>query len=254
MKTTICVVFVCNKAYFYHFIKTCSQLITNGNYKGPICLIIGNDLINDTLIHHDIIIKNNIIVKYFPDIPFDNSFLYQQYYMNRPSHWFPKMFQYHKFHIFTTYFKQWDYILYLDCGMTIFSDIYPILNERKENILKAHSDAYPEYKNKLNFQFDSTNKEYYTKLSSTYNLNNDYFQTTMLLFDTKIIEYTTYNNLYNLLMEYPISISNDQGIIALYFTVVKPCFEQIKLYDNTTYFYDFLSRDSKNKYIMLKRE
>lgn len=254
MKPTVCVVFVCNKAYFHQFIKTCSQLITNGKYKGPICLIIGNDLINDTLIQHDIIIKNNVIIKYFPDIPFDDSFLYQQYYMNRPPHWFPKMFQYHKFHIFNTYFKQWDYIFYLDCGIFVYSDILPMLNEVKENTLKAHSDAYPTYEWKLYNQFDSTNKEYYTKLSSIYNLNIDYFQTSILLFDTKIIEQNTYKNLYNLLMEYPISISNDQGIIALYFTVIKPCFEQIKLHNDTTYFYDFSSRDSKNKYIMLKRE
>ena len=37
-----------------------------------------------------------------------------------------------------------------------------------------------------------------------------------MLYDTNIITDDTYNNLLNLLMEYPISRTNDQGIIALY--------------------------------------
>jgi len=39
-----------------------------------------------------------------------------------------------------------------------------------------------------------------------------------MLYDTKIIENDTYDILLNLLIEYPISITNDQGIIALYLT------------------------------------
>jgi hypothetical protein len=45
------------------------------------------------------------------------------------------MFQYHKLHLFNTFFKQWDYIFYLDCGITIFSNIEPIIQECKKNIL-----------------------------------------------------------------------------------------------------------------------
>ena len=51
---------------------------------------------------------------------------------------------------------------------------------------------------------------------------------------------------------YPISITNDQGIIALYFTNIKPLFKQIKTHNEILYFYDYLSRNKNNKYIILK--
>jgi hypothetical protein len=172
--------------------------------------------------------------------------------MNRPPHWFQKQFQFHKFHLFNKFFKQWDYIFYLDCGITIFSDILPIINEMSENTLLAHSDAYPTYEWKLHTQFDKNNTEYFTKLNNTYNLNIDYFQTTIMLYDTKIIKNDTYDNLLNLTYEYPISRTNEQGIIALYFTNIKPLFKQIKTRNEYTHFYDYLRRAKENKYIMLK--
>jgi hypothetical protein len=162
-----------------------------------------------------------------------------------------KKFQWHKLHLFNTFFKQWDYIFYLDCGITIFSDISPIINEITENTLLAHSDAYPRYEWKLHTQFDKTNTEFFTKLNNTYNLNIDYFQTTTMLYDTKIIKNDTYDNLLKLSIEYPISRTNEQGIIALYFTNIQPLFKQIKIHNEFTYFYDYLSRNN-NKYIMLK--
>jgi hypothetical protein len=136
--------------------------------------------------------------------------------------------------------------------MTIFSDISPIINEATENTLLAHSDAYPTYEWKLHSQFDKNNTNLFTKLNNIYNLNIDYLQTTIMLYDTKIIQDDTYDNLLKLSIEYPISRTNEQGIIALYFTNVQPLFKQIKTHNEHIYFYDYLSRNKDNKYIMLK--
>jgi hypothetical protein len=247
-----CVVFVCNQAYLHKFYNTCSQLITVGNYKGEICLVIGDDLNYSHFLQSEFIIKNKIIVKHFPNIQFSKEFMSIQKNMNRPPHWFMKQFQFHKFHLFNTYFKRWDYIFYLDCGITIYSDISPMLNEKKENTILAHSDAFPTYERRLYDQFDKNYTEYFRKLNNAYNLNIDYFQTTIMLYDTKLINDDTYQNILNLVLEYPISITNDQGIIALYFTQVKPAFKQIKTHNENIYFYDYLSRNKNNKYIMLK--
>lgn len=252
MNKDICIVFLCDRAYFNKFTYTCNQLITNGKYTGNICLVIGDDLLNDVLLDSNIIKKNNIMVKHFPNIVFSAEFLDIQKTMNRASHWFEKLFQFHKFHLFDIFFKQWKYIFYLDCGITIYSDISPILNEATENTLLAHSDAYPTYEWKLKNQFDKENTEYFEKLNSKYDLNIDYFQTTIMLYDTNIIQDDTYDNIVNLLLEYPISRTNDQGIIALYFTNIHKLFKQIKTQNETTYFYDYLSRNPSNKYIMLK--
>lgn len=72
----ICCVFVCNKNYFTRFINTCSELIKYGNYKGDICLVIGDDLVWDKLLDQPIIKDNNIIIKYYPNIQFSKHFLY----------------------------------------------------------------------------------------------------------------------------------------------------------------------------------
>ncbi len=250
--TNICVVFLCDKAYFHKFIYTCNQLLTNGNYKGNICLVIGDDLNNDDLLQDEIIIKNNILVKYFPNIQFPQDFLDVNNNINSDNRNITKKFQWHKLHLFNTFFKQWDYIFYLDCGITIFTDIDPMIQECKPNTLLAHSDSYPTYQWKLHDQFDKNNSIYYTKLNNTYKLNIDYFQTTIMLYHTNIIHENTYNELYNLMLEYPISKTNEQGIIALYFTNKRPLFQQIKTNNYETFFYDYLPRNEKYKYIMLK--
>jgi hypothetical protein len=248
----VCVVFVCDKNYFNKFVTTCSQLIHSGKYNGNICLVVGDDLHNDEMLECEFIKKNNIIIKHFPNIQFSNEFIEVNNKINSDGRNIKKKFQWHKLHLFNVFFKQWNYMFYLDCGMNIYHDISPILDEVTENTLLAHSDAYPLYEWKLHVQFDKDNIDYFGKLNNKYNLNIDYFQTGMMLYDTRIIENDTYDNLLQLSHEYPISRTNEQGIIALYFTNVKPLFKQIKTHDEYTYFYDCVSRNKNNKYIMLK--
>lgn len=254
MNKNICIVFICNKNYFNQFTNTCNQLITKGKYNGNICLVIGDDLNNDKLLECNLIKDNNILIKHFPDIQFSSTFMEFQKKMKRPSSWIKKIFQYHKLHLFNKFFKKWDYIFYIDCGVHVFSDISPIINEIKENTLLAHSDSFPNYEWKLSGQFDKTKTECFSKLNNKYDLNNDYFQTTIMLYDTNIIRDDTYNNLLNLLIEnQEISATNDQCILALYFTIIEPVWEQIKIKNEDTFFYDFLNRNKNNKYIILKR-
>lgn len=250
---TVCAVFVCNKAYFRKLIRTLSQLVTSGNYKGDICLVIGNDLLNDPLLEHPVLKDNSVIIKHFPDQVFSQEILDIQLKMDRKKEWNGKMFQFHKFYLFHTYFKQWDYIVYIDAGMWIFSDIMPIINQKTKGKLLAHSDAYPDYVWKLDHQFDKTMTKEFASLSAKYDLSGDYFQTSLMIYDTSIITNLTMTDIIKLFIYYPICITNDQGIIALYFTVIKPCFKQLHTSDGgDRYYYDYLSRNSYRHYAMLK--
>ena len=74
----------------------------------------------------------------------------------------------------------------------------------------------------------------------------------MMLYNTSIIEENTFNDLYNLMLEYPFSITNEQAIMALYFIRIKPCFEEIKMHDEHTNYYDLLKRKETETYIMVK--
>lgn len=245
----VCVVMLCNKAYFDKFIQTYGDLRTKGCYTGPVCLVIGDDLLGHPGLST---LEGNLTIKHFPDIAFTDTFIEVQHDIPRERHWFRKRFQYHKFYLFHPYFKQWNYVFYIDCGVLIFRDISPILDERKPSILLAHSNGYPTYTIQLNAEF-STDTEHYERLDKAYNLHIDSFQTTIMLYDTGIITATTVEKLISLAEEYPISITNDQGIIGLYFSAIHPQWEQLKIKNDDTHFYDYGPRGTLNDvYIMTK--
>jgi hypothetical protein len=192
MDEKICIVFVCNLPYYNSFRNTYFNLLNEGNYKGEIVLVIGDDLYNSEynaiLIRDPEVFENkNIKKKYFPNFKFDESFYINHIHLERPYTWIKKLFQYHKLHLFDVFFKQWNYIFYVDCGVKFLSDITPILNEKRPNILFANRDGMdnesaawclPETPGeglKIGDQFDKTNK-IYNALSELYRMNEPYFK------------------------------------------------------------------------------
>lgn len=246
----VCVLFICNVDYFPKFVQTYYQLRTVGKYDGDVCLIVCDDLANSDMLL-EFTKENDIIIKYFPEIKYPPHFYEQQRAVNRDAFWNAKMFQYNKYYVFHTDFKAWDYVFYLDCGIHIFSDITPILKTHTPNTLLAHSNTYPYYEITLRDGFDNT-KPIAGLLEKEYNLCIDYPQTTIMYYDTKIITDNTIDDLIQLSIKYPISITNDQSIIALYFTCVRPLWKQIPLGDDNIMYYDYLRRGNNKKYIMVK--
>jgi hypothetical protein len=247
-----CVVLLTNNAFFEKMLYTLTGVLKYG-YTGDICIVIGDDLQNSEKLQHQSLQQSNIFIKHFPDIVFSETFLNIFYNLDRPSHWKEKKFQYHKFHLFSDFFKQWNYIFYLDSGITVFDSITPILQCAQPNTFLAHSDTYPDYQWLLRDQFVNDNNIFNT-LNSDYNLHVDYPQTTIMLYDTNIITTNTVTELIALAEKYNICKTNDQGIIALYFTCIKKCWKQIQLGDEKIWYYDYLLRPQKSnkRHILLK--
>jgi hypothetical protein len=253
--STDCVAFVCNFRYFHKFVETCGSLIDIGEYTGQIVLIIGDDINVQGITKHPFIKahSNQIIIHYCPDIVFSAETNTKINIVNSKDGKFGhKLFQYHKFHLFTPFFKQWRYVFYIDCGAKIFAPIAPILECAVPNKMLAHSDAYPSNQWKLSGQFRKWFPDIYNTLSAKWNLDVDYFQSTIMLFDTSIIEDDTFQCLCDLTEKYPISGTNDQGILNLYFICVKNNWEHIPIGNTQTYFYDFNIRHNDKPYIMTK--
>ena len=250
-----CAAFVCNFRYLPKFVETCSYLIDVGEYIGKIVLLVGDDINISGLKSHPFI-KNNseqIIIHYCPDIVFDAETNNKMNVVNTKCGKFGyKLFQYHKYHLFTSFFKQWQYVFYIDCGAKIYAPIAPIFQCSEPGTLLAHSDTYPTYQWKLSGQFRNFFPDICENMSKQWNLDVDYFQSTIMLFDTNIIEDDTFNDLYKLTQTYPVSGTNDQGILNLYFTSIKNKWKQIPLGNADTYFYDFNIRFSDKPYIMTK--
>lgn len=222
-----------------------------GQYTGDICLVIGDDLKDQPILQDPILGYIGVTIQYFPNFFFPEEVDNRMASLDRPPHWYPKKFQYHKFHLFNPFFKRWRKLFYMDCGITVFRPIQPLLDCWKENAVLAHSDAYPTYEWKLHTQFVPLSP-YIEELNQTYDLTVDYPQTTILLYDTNIIEETTEQELYNLMLRFPNSITNDQGIIALYFTNVRKLWNQIPTGNESLNFYDYMDRHNGKPYIMLK--
>lgn len=247
-----CAVLLTNDSYFNKLLYTLNGVLRFG-YTGDICIVIGDDLVGSEKLSHPLLQHNRIHIKHFPDIVFSSDFLAKFSTINRDEHWRKKTFQYHKLHLFNAFFKKWDYIFYLDAGVTVLNSIDPIISLKEPGTLLAHSDAYPDYVWKLKTQFIQDDDSY-NNLVSKFDLEVDYPQTTIMLYDTNIINDSTYSDLLSLAEDVKISKTNDQGIIALYFASIKRIWKQIQLGDDATWYYDYAVRPNKqNKpHILLK--
>ena len=91
-------------------------------------------------------------------------------------------------------------------------------------------------------------------LNSEFDLETkDYFQSTIIFYDTSIINKNTVNDICQLVEKYPISCNGDQEYISLYFHQVTKQMTQIKKNDGDNYYYDYFQRWGLGKYIMSKR-
>ncbi len=239
---SICVAFVCNYRYLPKFYDTCNALINVGEYNGPIVLLVGND-INVISLSKSPFFKqySQILIRQEPDITFSDDIVQSINETNAKCDKFGyKLFQYHKFYLFTPFFKQWSYVFYIDCGAKIYDNIQPVLDCTVPGTLVAHSDAYPSYQWKLKDQF----------LKEIPDGNSDYFQSTMMLYSTDIIDGdNTFAKLCELTAKYPHSKTNDQGILNLAFANQ---WKQIPLIYEKKYIYDFFIRYDNMPYIMTK--
>ena len=248
-----CVALVCNRAYLDKALLTIWQLRIFGRFSGDVVLVIGDDL-------HDAIgaLRRSLLritPVYFPDIQRD----LQNKVLDRAPGTLDsqskKTFQFHKFFCFSPFFKKWDKVLYLDSKMRIYAPLGPLLQVDCSNSLVAHSDAYPDFKWTLTDQFNFADfPELRPKLSEIADLSSDYFQTTMMYFDTSVIEDGTVEELIDLSRAFPNSRTNDQGIVNIW-AQKKRIWKKLPTEKHGNRFlYDFHERSGygPNDYLMVK--
>jgi hypothetical protein len=248
-----CIILVFNKKYLEKSYNTIKQIRETGQYNGDIVCIISDDLKDFTNLLY---VDNNIIIKHFKEIDRNNIIKLLEKNPIGDGREINKTIQWHKLYCFHNYFKEnYKKCLYIDVGMNIFKPLDKIINLNCDDKILAHSDAYPTYVWKLSCQFD--NKifgDLYKELENKYNLNIDYFQSTIMLYDTKIINDNTFDELVKLSTVCINSKTNEQGILNIYFNCILKKWGQITIKDDETYYYDFFERPNlrKNNYIMLK--
>lgn len=247
--TDTCIITFCDRPYLNKAQETISKVRTVGGYTGDVVVMVGDDLKD---------LKSSdpkIIIKYFPTIDRTQALKRLNGISTSDGREFYKPFQWHKVYGFHPYFKQWKRCWIIDAGMHIFKPLNKILDLPWEGKLLAHSDAYPTYERKLFDCFDRDRfPDLYEELASKYDMNVDYFQCTTLLYDTALIDDTIVPRLIDFSQKYVNTRSNEQPFVNLIFTCEKKAWQQLKVGDDETFYYDFFERGNHkhSDYIMLK--
>ena len=286
--STKCVVLVLNDAYFQKAVHTIYQLRTVGQYVQTIVLITDESSYPNIMKHQDVLSQLQIQVQVFENM--DLTYITEKirnenslrpvtersishvgessYAMcrntvnesNRGKREITKIFQWHKIHVFDVFFKQWEMIFYLDAGIQIYNPIEPfweILTEYSQDkkYLIAHSDNYPEINYNYSGQFKTQSyPDIFQQLTQEIDLSGDHFQSTILLFHSDIIRDETKNDLIFYANKYPISRTNEQAIMNIYFNGIHQLWKPLPPVWKKKYTYDFMNRGELclENYIMTK--
>ena len=250
-------VFIANEPYIEKAITTILQARQVGEWRNDIVLLVSNTLYNDINIQK-IATMLNIILKEIPERNFDSIYAEWDKHKDHSNYEYinSRRFIYNKFNIFDVYFKQWDIVFYLDAGSHILGPLQRIKNKCEPiNCLYAHSDAYPEFNWKLKRQFCLelfTDKQ--KEKISNYNMECDYFQSIILIFDSSIIETTTVDQLCLLSQEFPFALRADQPIMNLLFTCERNLWKPLPIRDEFGYLFHAHQRTghTATEYLILK--
>lgn len=244
--TTVAI--VANFKYLKRYIDSfLNQLRKNGNFNGEVVLITSR--ITPTFIFKSIRKDKNITILRFNKINFSEQTKEALRNLNtgrQPNRYKTKNFQWEKLNLFKKEIKNWRFIFYLDINMQIHSDLNDLLKIKPTKKLFARNDSYPSFEKTLSSQFDSTH-DLYKEMELRFNLTtNQYFQTGILYFDTSIISDNTYKELVNLTEKYPISITNEQGILNIYFKYLNNLYEELPMTIGKvkTYYYWLLPNEN----------
>lgn len=223
------------------------NLENNGNYRDDV-VILTSKFSPSWFIKKFVSYQKITIIKLpkirFPKVTKENFLSLET--NGQPNRFKYKNFQWFKINLFSEKMKQWQAILYLDINLTIHHDINGIFSLEPSNCLYAKADGYPEYSKKLASQFDESHF-LYESLKQDYDLEDvNYFQTGLLYFDTSIIHKEMIQEIIDLAIAYPLSITNEQGIINLLFQNNLYEYKQIpEKIDGRIFYYYWMLKDKE---------
>jgi hypothetical protein len=199
------IVAVSNKQYIKHTYSLFGNLRNLGNWKGDLAIVLSEDIDKED---YHILNKNNIQILKCND----------------------KIYPYFaKFFIFHPFFKQWDRILYLDQDHIIRKDVNLLFNQIGEFLISKEPFKIKQY-------FSDNDKECFEDLKRNYNINKDGYISSCMLFESKLINDNTLDNLFKLKTKYEsinrhtgIEGGTEQPIINLYF------YDKFKHLENVTF-------------------
>lgn len=212
---------LCDSLYFPRTKQTIHDLRTNGKWKGDIVLIAIKLLVPTCFLD-----QYNIKIVSFPllDTKFLSILKVEPFTEGDGREW-KKLYQWEKFHVFDSFFLQWERVIFLDGGLRIFDSVEYLLSlDCKGKLLapndKAHfSSSSP---NLFNCQI-SNDRPYYTSiLIKDYScdiLRKEYFLNCIWVYDTDLLKtFTIKEDLIRIMNRYLLCKNNEMTAMNLLFT------------------------------------
>ena len=247
---------VFNRHFMVKAKRTLLELRKIGLWDGHVLIIIPDNLSEDEVKKY--LNDSNISVFSYPMIDRTEAIetIKARPFLNSDGREINKTFQYHKLYLFhPKTLNMAKKIVYIDCGMSFFNHVQPLLNIKLGKYLYANSDSFPYYERMLRGQFESRYyEEEMAKMEKDFELDIDYFQTTFMIYKTQSIPIDAFDIMLSLSKKFPNSKTNEQGIMNLYFTSKLKIWKQLPLMSGDKYTYDFYDRGKAfpHHYIMLK--
>ena len=141
----------------------------------------------------------------------------------------------------------------MDARNNVLRPIFPFFdNIDSHNALLANPDSWPDETPFSSQFFSDCNPVLYTELTSRFNLHREYFQSTLMLFDTSLLDENTLSDIALLFHEFPRIVSSDQPIFSLYWDQIRRSYRQLpyRLPQTQEVPYDFSKRISSARYII----
>jgi hypothetical protein len=155
-------------------------------------------------------------------------------------------------------FSQWDKVLYMDSKTNVLQPITETFFQNIDSmgLLLANPDAWPTFPHDwtIGAQLSrgcNDSEKLYSELNRTFQVESqDYFQSTVVLFDTKILTSSSILELCALYHKWGVLADSDQIIFSLYWNDLKKVYKPLpyRVYGNSgssskyTIPYDFYAR------------
>jgi len=136
---------------------------------------------------------------------------------------FAKLTQWDKFYAFDPFFAQWDKVIFVDSGLRVLDKIQYLAELPCDNVLMAPDDAAPYDTSKRFGGIIETdrNPEVVSRLFEEYGegiLKERYFLNCIWMYDTKLLQQITFQELVDAMNKYPICRCNEMTIMNLIIT------------------------------------
>ncbi len=214
-----------DSSYAWKAKRTIEELRTKGKWEGDVVLIVVDYSPNqedfpNTILHPVTHIDHTPLWETWKTYPIKK--------MDDNRH-HGKVYQWDKLYVFSDFFKQWDRVVFIDAGMRIVDSVEHLLALSWQGKFLSPDDSDPyDNGNRLKIQFDWNANPVATRQLFE-DFGNDwwtskYFLNCIFLFDTRILE-DAFEDMKQMMYNYPISLCNEMGIMNLYFTVKRKVWE-----------------------------